>query len=104
VATVPPYKRAGFGTQNGYAKARKEAKAWSDHHSRSESSRYFSRMTPEQFRAYYDAYVSVTTGRQYVRARNRKAVPGPGRYIKKYLLMMNFVAKEEFDDRYPVLA
>lgn len=84
-----PWKRAGFANQYAYTKARAQAREWSDKHSRVESSKYRSSMSPETFRAYFDAFASGATGMTARRARAKKSGRrhlGPSKYVKHYLI------------------
>jgi len=99
----PAYKRAGFATEHAYTKARKQAREWSDRHSRSEGSKYEARMKPEEFRAYFDAYASNATGTT-ARYRRGGKHRGPSRYVRHYLVnVTKKYTQEEFDGRYTPL-
>ena len=91
VTKAPAYERAGFTSQLEYRKARKVAKAWSDHHSRQERSEYkpSELRDPTRFRAYYDAYPS----NQGVRNRALRK-----QKLRHYLVdVMGYMTGEEFD-------
>lgn len=97
--TPPPYERAGFANERAYRAARKKSQQWSDRHSRSENSRYSRTMTPETFRAYFDAYVSDATGVAARRKRGRHL--GPSSYVKKYLVnVIRAYEPMDYDERY----
>lgn len=98
------YERAGFANQRAYETARGNAREWSDLHSRSDASKYSRGMSPETFRAYFNAYVSKATGMSATRARRSGGRGGPTRYVRNYLVNVAKVyTREEFDGRYAQL-
>ena len=96
---MKPYERAGFGTPYAYRKARAEARAWSNEHSRVKNSRYSRGLNPEKFGAYYRAYVSKASGLTASKARSVKS----RRWLKNYLVKVaKVMTADEFDRRYPI--
>lgn len=105
------WERAGFANEYAYRKARAQAATWTERHSRSERSRYSPSMSPEQFRAYHDAFSSKATGMasETQRARRRSAKRagrhlGPSRYVRKYLIDSGMYSRDEFDEIYSGLS
>jgi len=99
-----PYERAGFATDYAYKKARRQAKDWSDAHSRVDASKYKSGMSPETFRAYFDAFASFATGttaRRKRAGRSARKHLGPSRYVRKYMVnTIHHYSASEFDEIY----
>lgn len=50
------YEKAGYTSHQDYAKARKQARAWSEKHSQKPSSKFSPSFTPQQTRDYVQAF------------------------------------------------
>lgn len=75
---------------------RRAAKAWSDAHSRVESSQYKSSMSDEDLENYYDAYV-----KGYVSGAIDKDIQKV-LAVRKYTVASGYYTKEEAEERYPL--
>jgi hypothetical protein len=98
----PPYKQAGFATQNAYAKARKLSKEWSDKHAHIPGLTIYAgrgiHKNPKVFRAYYNAFVSPTSG---LKARRKKGYTNVTRAFRHYVVdVMDWYPPDDFNDVY----
>lgn len=91
---APRWQRAGFPDESAYRTARTEARVWSKEHSQKAVSRYNPRSTPEEFRAYYNAFVSDRHSVQRSTPRRQAA-------FRHYLLASGYVTQREYEEKYP---
>lgn len=81
--------------RSAISKLRKEAREWSTKRSHVDTSRYSSRMTDAQARAYHDAFVNRPEGDR----RSKKYKAEKLRRMRKYLVPQ-LMTGAEFDERY----
>lgn len=92
--------KAGYRSEYQYRQARKQAREWSDHHSRTERSAYFKRFNAEETRQYVESFVKVRRANDLSQAEAVSKLAS----LKQWLVdTAKYMTEEEFNASYGVL-